>query len=111
MRWQNWSRELRCTPAAIERPASEAEIAAALERAAQAGHRARVAGSGHSFSDVVPTEGLMLLMDRMDRVLDLDRESGLVRVQAGITINALGTVLAEHGLAQENLGDIDVQTI
>jgi L-gulonolactone oxidase len=34
-----------------------------------------------------------------------------VRVQAGITINALGAVLAEHGLAQENLGDIDVQTI
>jgi L-gulonolactone oxidase len=111
MPWRNWSRELHCTPAVVEHPASEAEVAVALEAAARAGQTVRVAGAGHSFSDVVPTDGRLLALDRMNRVLDVDRDSGLVRVQAGITINALGAVLAEHGLAQENLGDIDVQTI
>jgi FAD-linked oxidoreductase len=111
MAWRNWSRELHCTPAVVEHPAGEQELAAAVERAARAGQTVRVAGAGHSFSDVVPTDGSLLLLDRMNRVLDVDRSSGRVRVQAGITIHALGTALAEHGLAQENLGDIDVQTI
>ena len=109
--WRNWAGDQRCTPAAIERPGSVTEIAAALERAAAAGQRVRVAGSGHSFTDAVCTDGRLLGLERMDRVLDVDRASGLVRVEGGITIHALSAALAEHGLAFENLGDIDVQTI
>jgi L-gulono-1,4-lactone dehydrogenase len=109
--WRNWAGEQRCRPAAIERPASIAEIAAALERAAARGECVRVVGSGHSFSDIALTDGRLLVLERMARVLDVDRESGLVRVQAGITIRELNARLAEHGLALENLGDIDVQSI
>jgi L-gulonolactone oxidase len=109
--WRNWAGDQRCRPAAIERPASIAEIAAALERAAARGERVRVVGSGHSFSDIALTDGRLLTLERMARVLDVDRDTGLVRVQAGITIRELGARLAEHGLALENLGDIDVQSI
>ncbi len=109
--WRNWAGDQRCRPVAIERPASIAEIAAALERATGAGECVRVVGSGHSFSDIALTDGRLLALDRMKRVLDVDRASGLVRVQAGITIAELSARLAEHGLAQENLGDIDVQSI
>ena len=109
--WRNWAGDQRCVPAAMERPGSVAEIAAALERAAAAGQRVRVAGSGHSFTDAACTDGRLLSLERMDRVLDVDRASGLVRVEGGITIHALSAALAEHGLAFENLGDIDVQTI
>jgi L-gulono-1,4-lactone dehydrogenase len=109
--WRNWAGDQRCAPAAIERPVSIAEIAAALERAAGLGQRVRVAGAGHSFSDIALTDGRLLVLDRMDRVLDVDRSTGLVRVQGGIAIRALNARLAEHGLALENLGDIDVQSI
>jgi len=109
--WRNWAGDQRCDPAAIERPGSVAEIVAALERAAAAGQRVRVAGSGHSFTDAACTDGRLLSLERMDRVLDVDRASGLVRVEGGIAIHALSAALAEHGLAFENLGDIDVQTI
>jgi len=109
--WRNWAGDQRCAPAAIERPGSVAEIAAALERAAAARQRVRVAGSGHSFTDAACTDGRLLSLQRMDRVLDVDCASGLVRVEGGITIHALSAALAEHGLAFENLGDIDVQTI
>jgi L-gulono-1,4-lactone dehydrogenase len=109
--WRNWAGDQRCAPAAIERPASIAEIAAALERAGTRGQRVRVAGAGHSFSDIALTDGRLLVLDRMDRVLDVDRSTGLVRVQGGIAIRTLNARLAEHGLAMENLGDIDVQSI
>ncbi len=109
--WRNWAGDQQCAPAALERPGSAAEIAAALERAAAAGQRVRVAGSGHSFTDAACTDGRLLSLERMNRVLDVDRASGLVRVEGGITIHALSAVLASHGLAFENLGDIDVQTI
>ena len=71
----------------------------------------RVAGAGHSFSDTVLTDGMLLSLERMNRVLEIDRESGLVRVEAGITLRALSERLHSAGLALPNLGDIDVQSL
>jgi L-gulono-1,4-lactone dehydrogenase len=109
--WRNWAGDERCAPAAIERPASVEELARAIVRAGEDGRRVRLAGAGHSFSDIACTDGVLMALERMAGVLDVDRSSGLVRVQAGITIHALNQRLAEHGLAMENLGDIDVQSI
>jgi L-gulono-1,4-lactone dehydrogenase len=109
--WRNWCGDERCRPTAIVHPGSIEAIAAALQRAERDGLRARVAGAGHSFSDIACTEGLLIVLDRFQQVLDVDRESGLVRVQAGITIAQLNAHLARHGLAMENLGDIDAQSI
>jgi FAD-linked oxidoreductase len=111
VRWHNWCGDERCYPAAVVRPESIEQIAATLQRAAREGRRVRVAGAGHSFSDIACSDGLLIVLDRFQRVLDLDRQSGLVRVQAGITIAQLNTHLAAHGLAMENLGDIDAQSI
>ena len=110
-RWRNWAGDERCSPALIESPSSVQELSAALERAARRGLRVRVAGAGHSFSDIACSDGLLLSLERMAKVIDLDRGSGLVRVQGGITIRELSRHLAAHGLAMENLGDIDVQSI
>jgi L-gulono-1,4-lactone dehydrogenase len=109
--WRNWARDQRCAPAAIDEPCSELEVAEALARAAASGLPVRVAGSGHSFTDIACTDGVMLDLSGMDRVLDHDSSSGVVRVQAGISINALGRALEERGLALENQGDIDRQTL
>jgi L-gulonolactone oxidase len=68
-------------------------------------------GAGHSFSDIALTGGTMLQLDRMSGLLDADRSTGLVKVQAGITIRDLSAQLDSYGLAMENLGDIDVQSI
>jgi L-gulono-1,4-lactone dehydrogenase len=109
--WRNWAGDEGCRPVAIAHPSSIAEIAAVMERAAREELNVRVVGAGHSFSDIACSDGLLIALDRMQKVLDVDRESGLVRVQAGITIAQLGARLAQHGLALENLGDIDVQSI
>jgi len=75
------------------------------------GRAVRVAGAGHSFSGVVPTDGTLLSLDRLDRVLDVDRDSGLVRAEAGIRLHRLVRQLHAHGLALPNLGDIDAQSL
>ena len=109
--WTNWAREQRCAPQRIERPASETKVAELVGAAAAAGTSVRAVGSGHSFTDCACTDGLMLDLSGMDRVLDADTTSGLVSVEAGITLHALGKRLAELGLAMENQGDIDSQTL
>jgi L-gulonolactone oxidase len=107
--WRNWAGDQRCAPVAIERPASEQEVAEAVGRAAERELSVRVAGAGHSFTDIVCTDGVLFDLSRMDRVLDQDGE--LVRVQAGATLHALGSQLAQRGLALENQGDIDAQAL
>ena len=96
--WRNWAGDQSCRPAAVEIPGSIEEISEALTRAAAHDRRVRVAGAGHSFSDIALTDGSQLRLERLTRVLDVDRSSGLVRVQAGITIRELNVRLAEHGL-------------
>jgi FAD-linked oxidoreductase len=109
--WRNWAGDQTCRPAAVEIPGSIEEISEAISCAAAHDRRVRVAGAGHSFSDIALTDGSQLRLERLTGVLDVDRSSGLVRVQGGITIRELNVRLAEHGLALENLGDIDVQSI
>src|SRR5690349_22654750 len=105
--WTNWARSYHCAPARHVRPHSRAEVVAAVAAA----RRVRVAGSGHSFTGAVLTDDTLLSLDGLDRVLDADRTSGLVRVEAGITLAALSAVLEGLALALPNLGDIAVQTI
>ena len=111
MVWRNWTGDQACAPAVIERVGDTREVAAAIERAAVAGRQVRVAGAGHSFTDAVLTDGTLLTLENMRRVVDVDRASGLVRVEAGITLGELAGTLWDHGLAFENLGDIAVQSL
>jgi FAD-linked oxidoreductase len=109
--WRNWAGTQACVPVAIEHPKSAREVAGAVRRAGEAGRTVRAAGAGHSFSPCVPTDGTLVELDRLDRILDADPASGLVKVEAGITLAALNDGLARHGLALPNLGDIDAQSL
>jgi L-gulonolactone oxidase len=71
----------------------------------------KVTGSGHSFTEAAMTEATMLRLDALRGVLDADRESGLVKVAGGTVLRDLNEELAALGLALENLGDIDAQTL
>jgi len=109
--WRNWAGDQSCSPASFELPRSRAEVVAAVERAAESGRTVRAAGAGHSFTDAALTDGILLSLERMNRVLEVDPANCLLRVEAGITLRELNEVLWRHGLALENLGDIDVQSI
>lgn len=109
--WSNWTGDQICTPARLERPSTVEEVAAAVRRAAKDDLKVRVVGAGHSFTPAVLTDGVMISLERMDRVLAVDADARTVRTQAGISLSALNGVLDRHGLALENMGDVDVQSI
>jgi FAD-linked oxidoreductase len=109
--WRNWTGDQVCAPSAIARPSSEAELCELVRAAAQRGEPVRAVGSGHSFTDCAATDGLMIDLTAMQRILDFDRARGQVTVQGGAKLHALGAPLAQHGLALENQGDIDRQSI
>jgi L-gulono-1,4-lactone dehydrogenase len=109
--WTNWAGDQRCAPAVIERPRSRGELVDAIGRAAAAGRPVRAAGSGHSFTDIACTDGTMLVLEGLNRVVDVDRAAGLLKVESGVVIGELAEALAAHGLALENQGDIDRQTL
>ena len=110
-RWTTWDGMQRCDPRAVVLPGSEDELATVVRGAADRGERVKAIGRGHSFSGCACTDGTMVDLRAIDRVLDADPASGLVRVQAGITLRALGRELAARGLALENQGDIDAQAL
>jgi FAD-linked oxidoreductase len=109
--WVNWAGEQRCAPVSFERPADEAAVSACVARAAERGDTVRAVGSGHSFTDIACTDGVMLDTSAMQRILDVDPSTGRVTVEGGIKLHTLGPLLAEHGLALANQGDIDLQSI
>ena len=110
-RWRNWGRNQSCTPAAVEQPESELEVVEAVQRARSAGQTVKVIGAGHSFTDIACTDGRLLRLDRLDRVVALDAEARTVTVEGGIPLWKLNEELATRGLALANLGDIDRQSI
>jgi L-gulono-1,4-lactone dehydrogenase len=103
--WTNWARDQHCAPERVERPRSEEELVQLVAGA----RRVKVAGSGHSFTDIACTDGVMVDLSGMNRVLDVDGDD--VTVEAGITLHDLGEQLAARGLAMENQGDVDPQTL
>ncbi len=109
--WRNWAGDQRCAPVELVRPRDRDELAAAVVAAAEAGREVSVAGSGHSFTEAALTDGTMIDAGALSGAIEADRDSGLVKVGGGTVLAALNEELHRLGLAMENLGDIDRQTV
>lgn len=109
--WANWAGNVTARPARIARPTTPAEVEAVLTRAAQEGRRVRPVGSGHSFTALAGTDGVLVDVSAMCGLLGADDASGQIWVRAGTTLAALNALLAARGRALANLGDIDRQTV
>ncbi|MCU1642543.1 MAG: L-gulonolactone oxidase [Nocardia sp.] len=109
--WRNWAGSQTAHPVRVLRPTDAAQVSAAVEDAVRDGLRVKAIGAGHSFSPIAVADGLQLRLDGLDGLRAVDPASGLVTVEAGIPLWKLNPMLAEYGLAMQNLGDIDRQSI
>jgi FAD-linked oxidoreductase len=109
--WHNWSGSVTAQPEAIRYPATREEIVAIVRDARARGANVRVVGAGHSFTPLAQTDGVLISLDRYAGLESVDAAARQATVRAGTKIKTLGELLFAHGLAQENLGDIDVQSI
>jgi L-gulono-1,4-lactone dehydrogenase len=109
--WTNWGRNQTCAPARIARPTSEDELVELVKDAASRDQRVKAVGAGHSFTSIACTDGVLVDLSGYGRVLDDDAATGRVTVEAGIPLHRLSDELDRRGLALENMGDIDQQSI
>ncbi|MBP5942116.1 D-arabinono-1,4-lactone oxidase [Streptomyces acidiscabies] len=109
--WQNWAGNVTARPTRDIAPASVEELRAAVRQAAEDGLAVKAVGSGHSFTAAAATEGVLIRPDRLTGIRAIDREAGLVTVEAGTRLKALNIALAQEGLSLANMGDIMEQTV
>src|SRR5271170_7207075 len=109
--WRNWVGNQSFIARHKGEPASEDELAALVRQAARENLGVRVAGSGHSFTPVVATSGLLLSLKAMQGVVGADLTRKRVTVRTGTKIGDIGRALKDMGLSLANQGDIDTQAI
>jgi FAD-linked oxidoreductase len=109
--WQSWSGLATAHPRQVMAPAGPAEVVDAVVAARGRGLAVKMVGSGHSFTDIAVTAGLMLRPDRLVGIRTVDREAMTVTVLAGTPLHLLNDLLDGLGLALHNMGDIDRQTV
>lgn len=100
--FKNWARNIQVEAPLFAQPVSEHELIELIRNHS----KIRVVGTGHSWSDHFSRQGLMINLDRYNRVLHLDKSAQTIKVQAGIILWELNQILHKEGLALINLGSI-----
>ncbi|XP_029452079.1 L-gulonolactone oxidase-like [Rhinatrema bivittatum] len=105
-RFQNWAQTYGSQPELYFQPTSAEEVKEILDLARQRSKRVKVVGGGHSPSDIACTDDFMIDMNKMNKILKVDKEKKQVTVEAGILIVDLNEELTKCGLALSNLGAV-----
>ncbi len=82
-----------------------------VRRAGTEKRTVRVVGAGHSSSPLVETEDILVSLERFQGIESYNSMAYEVVIRAGMTLHDAGQALLKIGLALENLGDVDVQTL
>ncbi|MBC9730042.1 D-arabinono-1,4-lactone oxidase [Streptomyces sp. TRM68367] len=110
-RWRNWGGNVLARPAREVTPASVEELAAAVRRAAEDGLKVKAVGTGHSFTSIAATDGVLIRPQLLTGIRNIDRDAMTVTVEAGTPLKRLNLALAREGLSLTNMGDIMEQTV
>lgn len=106
-RWTNWSDTFSAQPLRFETPESEAAICEIV----RSSKNVRVVGGGHTFNASPLSAETMLSLDKYNKILAVDEDNKVVRVQAGTRLRDLMQELRELGLALPVLGSTNTQSL
>ncbi|MEU9988225.1 D-arabinono-1,4-lactone oxidase [Streptomyces sp. NPDC048045] len=109
--WRNWGGNVAARPARQVTPASVEELAAAVRRAAEDGLKVKAVGTGHSFTSIAATDGVLIRPQLLAGIRSIDRSAMTVTVEAGTPLKRVNAALAREGLSLTNMGDIMEQTV
>ncbi|MFF4171687.1 D-arabinono-1,4-lactone oxidase [Streptomyces sp. NPDC001744] len=109
--WRNWAGNVTSRPVREANPASAEELAETVRRAAEDGLRVKTVGTGHSFTSIAATDGVLIRPGLLSGIRRIDREAMTVTVESGTTLKRLNVALAREGLSLTNMGDIMEQTV
>lgn len=106
--WRNWSGNLVAYPRARFAARDEDDLVRFLRGTTGP---VRPVGSGHSFSPLVPTNGDIIVIDRIRGLISHDDANLTATFGAGATLAETGLQLDAVGQAMFNLPDVDRQTL
>jgi FAD-linked oxidoreductase len=109
--WRNWGGNVAARPAREVAPASVEELSAAVRKAAEDGLTVKAVGSGHSFTSIAATDGVLIRPQLLTGIRKIDRDAMTVTVESGTPLKRLNMALAREGLSLTNMGDIMEQTV
>lgn len=98
----NWAGNVVFGARRLHRPASVAEVSELVA----AGGPLRVLGSGHSFNRMADTDGDLVSLAGLPRVVEISPDRRSVRVDGGIRYGDLAVRLHEAGLALHNMASL-----
>jgi FAD-linked oxidoreductase len=105
--WSNWSGS---STAKARQMAVPADVGALQQLLRNSTDTIRCVGAGHSFTPLVPTEGVILSLDRISGVPALDKSAQIATVLGGTRLGVLSRALEQGGMALRNMPDIDAQS-
>lgn len=105
----NWSGSLRFTPGERVVPDNEDEVVDLVRGAAERGATIRPVGAGHSSSPLARTDDILMSSDGLSGLVRHTDDTATIR--PGTYLGDVGPALHEVGLALENYGDVDLQSI
>ena len=92
------ARKIEDTPALIARAADEADVLTAVRYAADTGNALAVRSGGHGIDgSVMPHGGLVLDVSQLKRT-ELDQQTGVARLGAGVLLGEMDQFLNDYGL-------------
>ena len=109
--WHHWSGSVQCRPQQVVKPAGIDALVQIIKVCSRDNRHVRAVGSGHSFTPLVETNDVLVSLEHIRGIEEIDTERSTVTVHAGTPLKTLGEALYAHGLAQENLGGIDAQSL
>jgi FAD/FMN-containing dehydrogenase len=82
----------------VYRPSTPDGVTEVFQEARRSGRTVALRGAGRSYGDAsLNAENIVLDLTRMNRILDWDPRSGLIRVEPGVTIAQLWRYILEDG--------------
>jgi FAD-linked oxidoreductase len=106
--WKNWSGNQQCFPSMRYAPKSSTELSELIR---QSSGTIRAVGSGHSFSELVPTDETLISIRNLNGLDSVDHQNKTATFLAGTTLGETGPLLREHEQALFNMPDVDHQTL
>ncbi|HEY8948889.1 MAG TPA: D-arabinono-1,4-lactone oxidase [Rhizomicrobium sp.] len=107
-KWSNWSGGVTSKPKQVIAPKDEVALAAAIR---STDDTVRAPGSGHSFTPVCASDGMIVDLAAFTGLKSVDKEKLTATFGAATPLWAIGPTLLKEGLGLKNMGDIDRQTL
>jgi len=98
----NWAGNHAYAAQRIHRP----DTIEAVREIVSGAHKVKALGTRHAFNSIADSDGDLVWLDRLNRVVSIDRERMTVTVEAGATYGHLCATLRHEGFAVHNLASL-----